>query len=367
MADDDSKKHSSSRREPTQMLEATRVKMSQERRTPSREKQDTVPPPPAQEAPAPPPSVHDVHTKPTLPINLSREALYDSFKSNSNPFERSAHSFVAEARAKHVETAALSRTSIMLEDASPLLFHGESLETAEHFIVTPHMASPLISWVQDGDLHVRDERATHHQIKLSNKRLSAVFHDERITWFGTEEGTLFRFDRGAAQLSLAVDLGRRDPIVVIARSHHDQRIVLVSRDGMLYASTPSAPYTFERQGSSLPGTILCGVLDATQDELLLATPTYKILRVPLHGQEPSGDAQRLAAPATQLFFAAEERQLHALHAKQRRLDSYRWSEAPQRLLSAELPHGYRGVYLDEEQRPCLLFSRGSILLHTPLI
>lgn len=355
------------KRQRTQLFVAQRTRMTATPDPPPVDPPEPVPTPPPKEEQD---SHYDIHNRPTLPAS-HYAALVKDFKYD-NPFERE-HTSDGTAQAEVRDaTAHLGRTATMLEDAQPLLMHDTPIEELSHWCITPlakHPGHPIISWVQEGALHLRDERTIHHIIGLSNKTLITTHHDAHYTWFSTQKGRLFRFDRKAKKLSLVNGLPRQAPIVLIYSSLDQDRLIVVSRDGKIYTASPHTPDQLERTGRSLPSSIAHGGFDPMNDELILVTTTHKILRIPLAaGTPPQGSSITCTQPITSLHFSPTDRLLHIQLSGPDCVQTYQWNHKPKKMFSATLPEGHHGIYLNHHtQHIQMLCARGSVLLHTPLM
>ncbi len=348
------------KRHRTQLFIAQRSKMTAQPKPP----EEPPPEEPEQDihsmaTPALP--VYDVHNKPTLPMG-HYAALSESFKFE-NPFER-------DSTGEHETSAPSPPTQAptpMLEDARPLLMHKESIEHLRAWHIATHHDTPVIAWQADNALHLRDEHGIHHIIGLSGKTLSAIHHDTLYTWFATTRGRLFRFDRASKKLVLASSLARKEPIVVIYTDAETKHLVLVSRDGRMYQGTPERPGELERAGRSLNATISCGAFDPEHHELILITTQNKMLRVCLtQGAPPLGRPIMCEQPIAAITFARGARVLHL--QLEDVVQTYTWGSTPRLICTTPLPPQHCGLYLVETlQQMHVLCTRGSVLLHTPLM
>ncbi len=356
---------SSKRKVPTQMLNAQRIRVSHR----ANDEQEGQPPPGWEKKGTRKPS-YDVHNKPTVPINL--KAHNAEHLRQINPFEKSEADTDDLSPADKLLTPTTKDPNALLEESSPLIMNHRPLDQASFWTIAPFTVSKdhvLAAWIDGTTLHLRDERAKHHAINLSERKVSAICHDSTYTWFATEKGQLFCFDRYQNKLTLAHELTRPEPIVFIHSDIQNNLLVLTTRKGKIYQGTPQQPKNIRRSGRTIPETISCGAFNHHHNELLLATTSDSLIRVPLKpGLPPGGSPIQLEKPATTLLFAPDKELIYVHIAEDAALHTYRLGVTSRRLCIAKLPSPSCHVYLSNTAPHArLLFTRGNVLFQSEIL
>lgn len=361
-------KPSSSRREPTQMLDAQRVKRSMEAHS-----KTTPPASKSIESATITISPYSVHNKPTIPINL-RERQGMGSRSAANPFEKESPSGHADApsTAQILSNQRLLDPDLLLQDSSSLLMHREPLDTATSWTIAPFACAPekiLVAWLQGTSLNLRDEHGKHHVIDLSKRIVTAMHHDATFTWFGTSRGHLFCFDRKQNKLTLAHEVPHNERITLILSLPEQDRLCIATKTGKLYTSSLSKPTKLNRQGRTLTQGILTGTWSPKNEELLLVTGNHTIERISLHpGIPPKGGAIAPGCEASAIFAHPTQPLLYIHDKNSAELHLYKLEQRSKRVCTARLPSSSCCTYLArEEPHARLIYARGNVLFHANVL
>lgn len=362
-------KPSSSRREPTQMLDAQRVKRSMETHArttpPASRKTDTSPITV---------SPHNIHDKPTIPIDLQkRMGLSGKNASSSNPFEKESSSGRVASPSTH-QLFSEHRPidpDLLLQESSPLLMHRDPLDTASSWTVSSFASSPehlLVAWLQGSTLNLRDEYGKHHMIDLSRRLVTAIHHDPSLTWFGTAKGRLFCFDRKNTRLTLAHEVLHHEPIAAIFSLPDQDLLCVATQTGKLYKAPRSSPDQIERHGPTLPQGIRTGTWSPLHEELFLLTGDRTIQRASLHtGVPPGGAPIALDFEATAIFAHPTQPLLYVHAAAELHLLKLETRQS-KRICTARLPSSSCHTYLAHDKPHArLLYTRGNVLFHANVL
>ena len=363
-------KPSSPRREPTQMLDAQRVKRSMEAHA------KTLPPASKKtDAPTITISPYTVHNKPTMPIDLrERMGMAQGALVAQNPFEKESSSgrLAAPSTEQLLCAQQLRDPDSLLRESTALLMHRTPLDSATRWTVAPFACSPehiLIAWLQDTALNLRDEYGKHHVIDLSSRIVTAIHHDATFTWFGTARRRLFCFDREQNRLTLAHEILHNEPIAMIASLVEHDLLCVATLQGKLYKGSRSAPEQLKRYGRTFTQGIRTGTWSELHQELFLVTHDRTIQRVALHpGVPPRGAAIVLDCEATAIFAHPAQQLLYVHSSADAALHLYKLEQQSKRLCTARLPSSSCSAYLSQrEPHAHLLYTRGNVLFHTNVL